>query len=111
MPSPHVCVIDEYDTDNELTPTHTISIHDERTECGSVTIWAYPKSLPQSMSIAAVVHVGLPPGMAAGAPCVSHHACGRHALDVYYCDGKLILDTKGLTVSRNPDTGLYEVEL
>lgn len=111
MRTPHVAHAAAYKSVERVPATHTILIHDERDECGSATTWTFPKGLPQSIGMAVVVKVDTAPGAKEAVPVVEVHACHREALKAFLCDGKLVIDTKGLALKHNELTGLYELDL
>ncbi|MPQ71526.1 hypothetical protein [Pseudomonas sp. MWU12-2323] len=111
MHSPNVAHTKVYEADERAPVTHTLLIHDERDECGSVTIWGFPKGLPQSIGMAVVMNVDSPSDCQDGVPTATIHASHREALKVFLCNGKLVIDTKACKIALNDLTGLYELAL
>lgn len=115
MRKPHVAKATAYqDSTARVLTTHTLMVVDERDECGSVTIWGFPKGMPQSMGMAITANIESPPDclpQAEGVPSATIHASHRDALTVHLQDGKLVLDTRGGSITLNEATGLYELRL
>ncbi|MCF5382489.1 hypothetical protein GIW05_03080 [Pseudomonas syringae] len=111
MRTPNVAHTSAYQRDERAPTTHTLTINDERDQCGSVTIWAYPQGLPQSVGMAVTANVDSPLGIANGMPTATIHACHREALKVHLSEGKLVIDTQGMSLALNETTGLYELAL
>lgn len=111
MRTPNVAHTNLYVADERVPVTHTLLINDERDECGSVTIWGFPKGLPQSIGMAVVMNVDSPADSQDGVPTATIHASHREALKVFLCNGKLVIDTKGCDIALNALTGLYELPL
>lgn len=97
--------------DQRAAATHTLLINDEREECGSVTTWAFPKGLPQSMGMAVETTIQAPQGELEGLPVASIYANHREALKVYLSEGRLLVDLKGLSLDYDAATGLYQLML
>ncbi|HDS1721601.1 hypothetical protein NPS53_08825 [Pseudomonas putida] len=111
MRTPHVAPSAAYEADERFPASHTILINDERDECGSATTWTFPMGLPQSMGLAVVSLVDSAPGELEAVPAVEVHACHREAIKAYLASGKLVIDTKGVPLKLNEQTGLYELDL
>lgn len=111
MRTPHVAPAAAYIKDERVSATHTILIQDDRDECGSATMWTFPKGLPQSIGMAVIASVDTAPGEKEAVPAAVIHACHREVIKAYLCDGKLVIDTHGLALKRNEVTGTYEVAL
>lgn len=111
MRTPHVAHAAAYETGERHPATHTIIIHDERDDCGSVTTWTFPRGLPQSIGLAVVARVDDAPNGPAAVPAVEIHASHRQAIKAFLCGGKLVVDTKGVALQLNELTGMYELAL
>nr|WP_192963520.1 hypothetical protein [Pseudomonas fluorescens]CEK42370.1 hypothetical protein PQBR57_0417 [Pseudomonas fluorescens SBW25] len=111
MRTPHVAHEAAYKNDERVPATHTILIQDDRDECGSATIWTFPRGLPQSIGVAVVASVDTAPGEKDAVPALTIHASHREVIKTYLCEGKLVVDTKGLPLKRNDANGTYEVAL
>jgi hypothetical protein len=111
MRTPNVAHANAYDDDVRVPTTHTLLMNDERDECGSMTIWGFPKGLPQSIGMAMTMNIDSPDGTQDGVPTATLHACHRDALKMFLTDGKLLIDPQGCQIILNELTGLYELTL
>ena len=111
MRTPHVAPAAAYVSDERVQASHTIMINDDRDECGSVTCWTFPKGLPQSIGMAIIAKVDAAPGLIDSGPVVEVHACHREAFKAFLCDGKIVINTNGVALTRNELSGMYELEL
>lgn len=111
MRTPHVASEASYQHDEQAPLSHTILIHDDRDECGSATLWTFPRGLPQSTGLAVVASIDTAPGEPGSVPALAIHASHREVIKTYLCDGKLVFDTRGHTLKRNDANGTYELAL
>jgi hypothetical protein len=111
MRSPNVAHASAYDSNERVPTTHTLMINDDRDEAGSMTMWAFPKGLPQSIGLAVTMSIDSPCGQDEGMPAATLHACHQDALKVFLSDGKLLIDTNCRQMVFNENTGLHELTL